>query len=511
MSAAVGRRIVVGMTTDARPLERALLSTLATHAIAMMAMAALLLPGMPGGPHAAVADRAAYVAGHPWLWRAGWLAFQLTAASDVLLSAALLVTPWVPRWPAALAMVATVAAVVPDQLGQAMWTWRGVHLAATDLSAYAGFETHVMRLVAAWGTVGYLSAAVCWSWAFAAAGTWSRRMTRLSVVAWSTFAVATAVLFWPGRPAWVDVVTSAGNAVAFVLLMAWLAGVTEHVLRRNRPTTAAGQWALWHHPRWPRLDGIGNSRLVHAVGRWLPFVPLVSDVTDAVYVNYLVPAERLLPLVPAGLTLQRVGPDGASAVFTVLTYRHGHFGPPWLGPLRRLCPSPVQSNWRVYVVDPTTGRTGVLFVTTAIDATLGALVARATGVNVPMHVPAGADVRRDGERVRITMKPGAGSAPDLSADLCATAAPLPSTWADGFGAWTSVLAYLVPQDRAFAVEPGTGRVVCQTITLDVPLADCRPLGGAVSSAAAAAIVGDAEPLCVGVNRVRFAYLAQVVR
>ena len=473
-------------------------------------MATLLLPGMPGGPHAAVADRAASVAGHPWRWRAGWGGWQVTAASDLLLAVALVTTPWVPRTPAILALLATVAALVPDQYGQAEWTWRGVALARRGPAVYAAFEPWVMRLVAGWGAVFYLSAALCWTGAFAAAGTWSRRLTWLSVATWSLFAATTVALFWPTQPRWLTAATSAGSAVAFVLLLAWLTSVTEQVLRRSRPTTPHGQWAAWRHPGAGWLaracDVIANSRLVRAVGGWVPFVALASDVTDAVYVNYLVAADRLAPLVPAGLTLRRVGGD--RAVFTILTYRHGHFGPRVLGRLRRwVCPSPVQSNWRVYVTHPAGGETGVLFVTTAIDATVGAVVARAVDDNVPMHVPAAAVVEpRAGGGVGVWLDPGPGSAPDLSADLSpVTTDPLPAAWLGAFGDWAGLVAAVVPQDRAFAPRPWDGLVVRQDIALSVPVDSCRRLAGPVVSAAAASVVGDAVPVCIGVDRVGFAY------
>jgi hypothetical protein len=225
----------------ARPLERALLFTLFAHGLAMVGMAMLLLPGMPGGPHAAVADRAAYVVAHPWVWRAGWFGWQLTAASDLLLAVGLLVTPWIPRAPAVLTLVVTLATLVPDQYGQAMWTWPGVHLAA-DPVAYGPFESREMRLIAGWGTVGYLTAALGWTWCFAAAGTWSRRLTRLSVATWGLFAAATVGLFLPFKPTWLAVVTSGGNAVAFVLLMVWLVAVFNEVRRHDSgtPGGAAG-------------------------------------------------------------------------------------------------------------------------------------------------------------------------------------------------------------------------------------------------------------------------------
>src|SRR5438477_13204583 len=80
----------------ALPLERALLFTFIAHAAGMLAMALLLVRGMPGGPEPELAVRAAYVAQHPWLWRIGWLGWQVTALSDLLLAIALLATPWIP-------------------------------------------------------------------------------------------------------------------------------------------------------------------------------------------------------------------------------------------------------------------------------------------------------------------------------------------------------------------------------------------------------------------------------
>jgi hypothetical protein len=54
--------------------------------------------------------------------------------------------------------------------------------------------------------------------------------------------------------------------------------------------------------------------------------------------------------------------------------------------LRRLWPSPIQSNWRIHVFDPATGNRGIQFLTIAITATPIALAARLLSENVPMHV-----------------------------------------------------------------------------------------------------------------------------
>lgn len=224
---------------SARRLEQALVFTFLAHAAGIVTMVACLLPGMPGGGTAAVAARAAYVAGHPWLWRVGWLGWQVTALSDLLLAAALVRTPWVPKLPAVLTLLATVAAVVPDQAGQFLWVTRGVTLAADavrtgDASIYAAFEDRVFRLSAAWGAMLYTLAALGWTWCFAAAGTWDRRLTGLSVVLWTTFAAVGVAPLLPAGVRPPPAAVSAGNAVGFVLLQVWLALVTVKVRRRSR-------------------------------------------------------------------------------------------------------------------------------------------------------------------------------------------------------------------------------------------------------------------------------------
>jgi len=507
----------------ARLLEAALVFTIVAHAWAMISMAALLLPGMPGGPQTDGAARAAYVAGHPWLWRAGWLAWQVTAASDLLLCIALLRTAWIPKTPAVIATVATVAGMIPDQLGQFRWTWAGVELArgaasGVGLGRYLEFESGVFRSIAGWGTVGYLLGALGWTWCFAAAGSWCRGLTRLSVVTWGTFALATVVVFLPAglrESRWLGAAVAGGNAVAFVLLMTWLAWVSEIVMRRSRPPTTHGVGAPWRHPSraFPARGAelIANSRLARTVGRALPSLAMASDIEDVVYINYLVEADRLAPLVSSPLAIQRLGPQGRFALFTFLTYRHGCFGPVCFGPLRRAWPSPVQSNWRVYVEDPRTRRRGIQFLTTAITSTPHALATRLLAEGVPMHVPASATVDRgSGGEIAIVIDPGAGTAPDVRGSLAETVPPaLEPRWSLCFGSWREFLAYCVPQDRALTVS-AEGRVARQEIVLDIPIESCVPLAGRVLSRAAEALVGGEVPISFLVPRVAFRFEREVI-
>jgi hypothetical protein len=501
------------------PLESALIFTFFAHAAAMLTMAAFLLPGMPGGSSPTAAARIDYVANHPALWRIGWLGWQVTALSDLMLSVALLATKWISKPIAAATVLITIAAILPDQIGQAIWSFHGPAMARAaiargDLSPYLTTEARLFRCVAGWGGAGYLLGAFGWTWCFAAAaGTWSKRLTWLSIATWGLFAASVAVIFIPpsvGVPAWLSTAVSGANAVAFVLLLVWLADVAEQVLRRARPGATTGSRAPWRHPRFRLLDLAANSRFVRAIGEHSPILAMASDISNVVYVNYLVPAEKLEPLLPPMLQMQRLGPGGSRAMFSILTYNHGHFGPICFGPMRRFWPGPVQSNWRIYVVDPRTGRQGVHFVTTAITSTPHALATRILSEGVPMHVPADASVGRDADgSIRVSIERGSGTAPDFRGVFRpAGDRELPSDWNNCFSSYTGMLDYCVPQDRAIAPQPWFERIARQEISLGIAADDCVPMTAKIDSAAAVAIVGDAIPVCFRVDRVAFRFLGE---
>ncbi|WP_307172570.1 DUF2071 domain-containing protein [Streptomyces sp. B3I7] len=285
--------------------------------------------------------------------------------------------------------------------------------------------------------------------------------------------------------------------------MASVAGVAlwaaERALRRGRPEARYGRYARWAHPagRWPvaPLNRVAGSRLLRARGERVPSVAFVSGITDVVHVNHVIDARRLAPLVPAGLEPQCLGERDDRAVLTFLSYRHGHLGPARLGRWRRLLPSPLQSNWRVYVRHARTGVDGAYFLSTAIGRTPHALGARILAEGLPMHV-LGRDSRLvvEGGRIDLLPDPGRGSAPAAEASLV----PLPERPADGpwrpaVASYEEMPAHCVPQDRALSVQPWRGRPVRQEISLGIPPERCVPLSGTVTSAAARALVGDAEP------------------
>jgi hypothetical protein len=498
-----------------RGVELALIATLACHTIAMVAMAALLLPMMPGGPVADDGARMVAIASHATTWRIGWATWGATAASDVALGLALLRWRRVPRARAWAALLLVCAAVVPDQSAQIRWVTRGVELArAGDLSAYLAFEHDVFSLTGAWAALLYTMASVAWCACFAAAGAWSRGLTRFSVPLFTVFAAAALAPLLPATAGVSQAAVAAGNAIAFVGLEVWLLFLLERVVRLARPDAPHGRYAPWRAPRSMRLaavlDAIANSRATRRLMALLPVPEFRSEIQDVVYVNYLLPATRLEPLVPAGLELQRLGADRSWAMLTFLTYRHGHFGPAIAGSLRRLFSSPVQTNWRTYVRDPRTGREGVYFVTNAVTTRLHALGGRLMS-EAPMHLLARGEVTRDaGGRMRVVFDPGGGSGPDADLDLSpAVAFEMPDSWSACFHDARAMLAYCVPQDRAMTTEPWRRCTTREEIDLGISLDACEPLHGRVQSRAAGAVAGDAEPVCFRVARVDFRLRGEV--
>jgi hypothetical protein len=93
---------------------------------------------------------------------------------------------------------------------------------------------------------------------------------------------------------------------------------------------------LLHAPRWTRLR--------RALSRRWPMPALVSDVRDVVYVSWWVDV-RHAPMPPPG---HHYVVHAGRTPYTILSYRHGHFGPGMAGRCA-LMPSPRQSNWRWYL------------------------------------------------------------------------------------------------------------------------------------------------------------------
>ena len=219
----------------------------------------------------------------------------------------------------------------------------------------------------------------------------------------------------------------------------------------------------------------------------LPFLTLHSDVRDVVYVSWLVDAEAAQRLLPAGVTLWQ---RGGKTPFTVLTYRHGHFGPALLGPLRKLLPSPLQSNWRLYLDHTPAGAPAmpcVYFLKNIMDSLPHALGTRLFSDILPTHLADNMTLEVTATQARCSIASGAGSAPllDMQADIMAEHG-LDADWQAPFGNWHDAVAFLACQDAAIAHVPRNGKLVFGEIDLPVDVdqvqaltalrADCGLLG-----------------------------------
>lgn len=240
-----------------------------------------------------------------------------------------------------------------------------------------------------------------------------------------------------------------------------------------------------HPGRFGRLlNRLANSarlaNLRQGVMSRLPFLTLASEVRDVIYVSWLVDAEAAQALLPPGAPLwQRNG----KTPLTVLTYRHGHFGPSLLGRLRRLLPSPLQSNWRLYLAHTPPGAPEVacvFFLKNVMDSLPHALGTRLFSDLLPTHLAAGMAHEVTPNEVtptlaRCSIAPGSGSAPALEVECHAGEPQLDADWQAVFGNWREAVAFLACQDAAVAHVPRNDRLAFGEISLPVDLTQVRAL------------------------------------
>jgi hypothetical protein len=261
------------------------------------------------------------------------------------------------------------------------------------------------------------------------------------------------------------------------------------------------------------LNARGLARLRHALMSRLPFPVLRSDVTDVVYLTWLVDARAAEGLLPEGLRVLEF--DGKTPL-TVLTYRHGHFGPALAGPLRRLFPSPLQSNWRLYLerpLPPGAPAQTVWFLENMMDSSAYVAFTRLFSDIMRTHRPARFAHGRVGAGFETHIEPGAGGSPALACTVAPAARPvLPAGFAAAFGSWDDAVAMLACQDAALGWAARLGKLVLSRIDLPIPLDAVRPLvpAGPVTCSLLDTLPAAGEPLCFLVPRVPFRVLSETV-
>ncbi len=511
-------------TPGDRAIESSLLAAFVVHALALVTMALLLLPAMPGPGRHTPELRFAYIHAHPFLWHFGWLPWHVSALSDVLLSAALLRGRWIPRRASMPTFILTIVAFTIEQFYETVWDVfaPGFPHAASFLlkySNYAAFEHHVSLPVTALAAALYALMAIGWSWSLSFTPSWNRLLTLASCIVWPVLLFASLTPLLPSFLRAPNLVVNLANQIGFALMMLWFALALEAVLRRTRVDESVGRMQPWRANRRGLIgrvqEELSNSRFAQYCAEFLPKPVLSSHIHDVVYVNYLVEARHMAALLPEGLELQTLGPSSDLTLFSILSYRHGRFGPRVLGggASCRGFPSPVQSNWRLYVRHTVTGEPGIFFVSTTFSKLFPAILARILSRGVPMHVPAKSRVEAtygnsapDTASVQVEVLPGIGSAPDLQASLHSTASPpiLPQgDWSACFASYDELLRYSVPQGRALSVQSWDKRVTAQEIDLPAPPSICIPLEGSTHSAYSKALCGDLQSVCFLLPEVQF--------
>jgi len=485
------------------------------HAIALLAMATALGPGLDVS--VAVSHRAEYVYQHPLLWRLGWLTWQLTALSDLLLSAALVA--YLSSGPAAAhrangrgwavaGLLATVLAIVPEQWAEFQLVTAFVNqagalsAASMEPAVYLAAEARWLLLTGTCGNTGYTLMGGCWMMAAAQSAAGPRRhvgFVVLGCLLWLLFLTA-SVANWQatthanlqsGYPGFSLVYSL--NAIGFPLLllwMVWLGAVIGDGHHRRHPASDAA----FHRLHWPTggfvgriltplANAAGLRDLIRSTSRIAPVPVLASDITDVVYLNWLVPAERVADWLPAPLKLHCLGDR---TFVSLLTYRHGHFGPRFLGPLRRLLPSACQTNWRLYVepVCDDGPRDAIYFFKTALDHSGLAVASRLLSDGLPSHKPLRIDHRRSQDRLVTSIDPGVGSAPDLKSTVrISEHRRLPADVMEHFSGWEHLVQYLVDQNRGVGVHPAQAGICQSKISIPIAIDAVQPADvvGAVES------------------------------
>ncbi len=469
--------------------HRAIGFTLVMHAVALLAMASILAPGLD--MEASPLSRATYVAGHANIWRLGWSAWQLTALSDLLLSLALV---WYAqrvqrgRFFAGLGLVFVIGAVVPDQLGEYELTTSHLILSTqaaigqAPMTSWLASESRTLILTGTCGASGYVLMSFAWMACLVQMGhgpKGHRAFMGLGVVDLLLFAVTAGVNTYSithgtvahGYPAFG--VVFALNAVAFPLLLLWMLSMAVVLGAGHHARNPASDHAL-HRFSWPKSGLMGRlAEQLAAPGlrdliRYCtpPMPELHSDITEVVYLNWRVPTSRVQGLLPSPL---RIDEQDGHTWLSILTYRHGHFGPRFLGPLRKLMPSPIQSNWRLYVQP---SREAIYFFKTSVHSAALALGSRLGSDGLPSHFPLSMKHDRASDQIVSGIEPGASGAPDMLAWVFVTEE---RTLAEGIpGTWRAQVDYLVHNNGARSMLAAEGQPLQSYIDIPIDIETIEP-------------------------------------
>ncbi len=108
---------------------------------------------------------------------------------------------------------------------------------------------------------------------------------------------------------------------------------------------------------------------------------LKSDIKDVVYLNWMVPIDKIKHIVPEHYNLIQYGD---SVLLTVLNYKHGNLRPSAFDMVKSIFGSPFQSNWRLYI---DTKKPTVLFISNVMSSLIYTLGSRVFSNILQTHYP----------------------------------------------------------------------------------------------------------------------------
>jgi hypothetical protein len=244
----------------------------------------------------------------------------------------------------------------------------------------------------------------------------------------------------------------------------------------------------------------------------LPFLKLESDITNVVYLTWLVPANLCEAFVPPGARLWQ---RDELTPFTILTYQHGNFGPSALRSLRRVFPSPLQSNWRLYLDQAPEGappvRT-VLFLKNVMNSVAYSVSTRVFSDVLSTHLAAEFVHRRQEDLICTEFTSGSGSSPSLECTVrCSPVQSLSPRFVSMFGSWSNAVEFLACQDAAVAYVERAKRLAFAEIELPIDLScvfAAEVSCGSPKCSMLLALQPVEGPLCFVIPRVRFRALSE---
>jgi hypothetical protein len=201
-------------------------------------------------------------------------------------------------------------------------------------------------------------------------------------------------------------------------------------------------------------------------------------------------------------------------VLTVLTYRHGHFGPALLGPLRALFPSPLQSNWRLYIdaVDGQRRSSLVVFIRNVFDSMLYALVTRVLSDVLPSQATRSFTYVCSARGCETRIVDAEGTLGLYLTARFEEAGILPAAFAALFDSWDEAVQFLALQDAAIAQVPDEAALAHSRIDLPIDPRAIQPMRATHIEAGPwlRALGVEGPPLCFRVPAVRFRALSDTL-